>query len=122
MIDPREFRLRLALWFHQSWSFKLIARARKCYVPKSHSFNNFEPLTLEQQIAIAEHAPKIRGIVIDNLSRADWRWLVKSLLRYQRSGTGPVAGTLSGDPTLLDIERAFIGRLTNCLLSNWGRK
>jgi hypothetical protein len=43
-------------------------------------------------------------------------WLCKALLRYRRSGSGPIALALSDDPYEREVERAFVARATEGLL------
>ena len=50
------------------------------------------------------------------------RWLVKSLLRYRRNGTGAVADALSEDNQRRAVEQAFVTRMTDCVLSKRGTK
>jgi hypothetical protein len=50
------------------------------------------------------------------------RWLVKSLLRYRRDGTGAVAEALSEDNQRRAVEQAFVTRMTDCVLSKRGIK
>jgi len=42
--------------------------------------------------------------------------LCKSLLRYRRDGTGPVAAALSDDPYKREIELALVARITAHLI------
>lgn len=110
---------------------------------KAIVYPDFEPLTPSQLEVLAAHSPAVRSTVIDSLLQerlmsehapkaldafmaalapADWRCLVHQLLRYKRYGTGPVAGALSSDLRLKEIQNAFIERITNCLLSKVERK
>lgn len=110
---------------------------------KAIVYPDFEPLTPSQHEVLAAHSPAVRSTVIDSLLQerlmsehapkaldafmaalapADWRCLVHQLLRYKRYGTGPVAGALSSDLRLKDIQNAFIERITNCLLSKVEQK
>jgi hypothetical protein len=53
---------------------------------------------------------------------ASQRWVIKSLLRYKRSGTGAVAEALSTDSHQRGVEQAFVARMTDCVLSRRGRR
>lgn len=46
----------------------------------------------------------------------DGKTLCKSLSRYQRSGTGPIALALSEDPDTREVELALVARLTAAIL------
>ena len=67
MIDWPETRQQLQLWLHQSWPFRVLAWVRMRGVPEAQGFDDFEPLTLAQHRVIAEHAPEVRGVVINSL-------------------------------------------------------
>ena len=43
-------------------------------------------------------------------------WFCKALLRYRRSGTGPIALALSVDPYRREVELALVARLTAAML------
>jgi hypothetical protein len=66
------------------------------------------PPTTQDELLLAIHAI------------AGQRWFVKALLRYKLSGTGPVAQALSDDSQRLAVEQAFVGRMTDCVLSRRG--
>lgn len=46
----------------------------------------------------------------------DRKALCKALLRYRRSGTGPIALALSDDPSKREVELAYVARATEGLL------
>lgn len=126
MSDWPELRLRLQLWLHQSWPFRVIARWLAWGVPQEQGFGNFRgggpPQDLMNSLLMSQHAPKFLDAFMAALTPADWRCLVHQLLRYKHYGTGPVAGALSSDLRLKEIQNAFIKRITNCLLSRVERK
>lgn len=71
MIDWPETRLRFQLWLHQTWPFCVMAWLRSRGVPEAKGFgrfgdNEFEPLTPEQQAAIANAEPRKRDTVSKN--------------------------------------------------------
>ncbi|WP_114971140.1 hypothetical protein [Rhodoferax ferrireducens] len=72
MIDWPETRLRLHLWLHHAWPFRVIAWLRSRGVPESEDFDKFgdsefEPLTPEQYAVLANAEPREHGKVIDSL-------------------------------------------------------
>jgi len=76
VIDWPETRLRLHLWLHHAWPFRVIAWLRSRGVPESEDFgkfgdSEFEPLTPEQYAVLANAEPRERGKVIDSLLPAD---------------------------------------------------
>lgn len=71
MIDWPETRLRLQLWLHRAWPIRIITWLRFLGVPKGMGFGRFgdneiEPLTPEQQAAIANAEPRKRDTVSKN--------------------------------------------------------
>jgi hypothetical protein len=43
-------------------------------------------------------------------------WFCKALLRYRRSGAGPIALALSDDPFKREVELAYVARATARML------